>query len=203
VGGEFIGSSMSIFIMLSANTEKSVKGISLQQLLALVGYVVFVTTKLIKFVESMQKIALAFYFVTVISAILLAWLFKTNTLLKGIPKTICHHQGKYFLARSSTGRQRFAGNLNPIRLTFKEYFHNSVMKHLQQIEIYEATKQEADTYETNLSLMVDSRTEDCYKLLISKLILAKPGLVITINQRSSASVANLRTDSDIVSRLIK
>jgi len=75
VGGEFIGSSLSIFIMLSANTEKSVKGISLQQLLALVGYMVFVTTKLVKFVESMQPIALAFYFTTVIAAIILVWLF--------------------------------------------------------------------------------------------------------------------------------
>ena len=76
------------------------------------------------------------------------------------------------------------------------------MKHLQKIEIYEATKQEADTKETNLSLMVDSRTEDCHKLLIAKLIQAKPSLVITINQRSSASVANLRTDSDIMRKLI-
>lgn len=75
MGGEFIGSSLSIFIMLSANTEKSVKGISLQQLLALAGYMVFVTTKLVKFVESMQAVALAFYFMTVIAAIILVWLF--------------------------------------------------------------------------------------------------------------------------------
>lgn len=71
MGGEFIGSSLSIFIMLSANTEKSVKGISLQQLLALAGYMVFITTKLVKFFESIQAVALALYFTTVIAAIIL------------------------------------------------------------------------------------------------------------------------------------
>ena len=120
-GGEFIGSSLSIFIMLSASSENSAKGVSLQQILALCGYTLFITTKLIKFVESLQQIALAIYFITVLAAAILWFLFSPSKLLKGLPNKICHFQGKYYLSRTNIGKQKFAGNLNSIRLTFKEY----------------------------------------------------------------------------------
>ena len=52
-------------------------------------------------------------------------------------------------------------------------------------------------------LLVDTRTEDTYKILVSKLIKAKPGLVIGFKQKdANSTVVNLRTDSEIIRNLI-
>lgn len=77
-----------------------------------------------------------------------------------------------------------------------------MLKNLYRIEVYEADKKEADLKQTNLVLLVDTRTEDTYKILVSKLIKAKPGLVISLNKKDCPNVVNLRTDSDIIRQLI-
>lgn len=123
--------------------------------------------------------ALAIYISTVLVSVMLWYVFSPKSILKDLPDTICHYQGKYFLSRTNTGKHRFAGNLNSIRLTFKEYLQNSVLKNLARIEVYEADKIEADLKITNLVLLVDTRTEDTYKVLVSKLIKAKAGLIIS------------------------
>ena len=78
-----------------------------------------------------------------------------------------------------------------------------MLKNLYKIDVYEGDKKEADDKQTNLVLLVDTRTEDTYKILVSKLIKAKPGLVITFRQKdSNTQVINLRTDSEIIRNLI-
>jgi len=72
------------------------------------------------------------------------------------------------------------------------------MKNLSRIEIYDAPIQEAESKQTTLSLIVNLRTEDTYRLLIANLLKLRPNLVISINKKDCKVVADLRGDSEIV-----
>lgn len=81
-----------------------------------------------------------------------------------------------------SGRTRWIGSLNIIRLTFPEYLQNSVIRNIVKVPVHEATAQEARQKEVTLNLVVDLYREDTHRFLVAQLLSKRPHLVIGINK---------------------
>lgn len=127
---ELIMPSAAIFIVLSAQTQNNISGLSIQQLIALLGFTIFISFKVFSMFESLQKVALFAYIVCLIASSLSWFLFTPHELLKDLPPVICQYQWKYYTAPSKSGRRNWVGQLAFIRLSFPEYLQNSVLKNL-------------------------------------------------------------------------
>ena len=183
--------------MLAASTEKSIRGIRIDELIAILGYMVFIVSKCFGL---FTNVALIVYILACTISFVIWYAFTPHTALKNLPQTICHFQGKYFLSPMNTNRKRYKSNLSYVIYTFPEYLRNSVVKQINRIEIFDATQIECK--HTTLALLVDTRCEDTYNLLIANILKSRPSAVISVNKRDCNNLFDLRTDSQHIKQLI-
>ena len=179
--------------MLTASTEKSMRGITIVELIAILGYSVFMVAKSFKM---FTDIALLIYILACAVSFCIWYIFTPHAALKNLPSTIVHYKGQYFLSPTKTKRKRYQSNLSYIIYTFPSYLRNSVIKSITKVEILEASASECKA--TTLALMVDTRCEDTYNLLIANLLKANPQAVISVNKRDCTTLFDLRTDSAFI-----
>ena len=130
--------SLGIFVMLSATTENSVGSITIQQTFAVVGYTLFMMSKLLTSNSLVHEVALYIYFALIcLSGV--SWYY-FNPLHKDLPDYICTLNGRYYLGDRKGKSVVVTGNFKYITLRFSDRLKGPLMKLVSKIKLYAATE---------------------------------------------------------------
>lgn len=138
IGSEFMQVALGIFCMLSASTEKSASSITLQQTFALIGYTIFMSSKLLTNNTLIQEVALFVYFASICLSGA-SWHFFYPELSK-LPDSICCSNGRYFIGDRKGKSVIVSGNFKFILLRFGDRLRGPLMKLVSTIKIYAASE---------------------------------------------------------------
>lgn len=167
IGSEFMQVALGIFVMLSATTENRVSSITVAQAFAVVGYTLFMASKLLTSIAFVHEVALYLYFFAICLSTA-AWFFFAPA-VQGLPDGICISNERYYIGDKKGKPLVRTGNFKFITLRFSDRLKKPVLKLISILKLYKATEEEGDNRvatQTCLGLKLEAGSEDVHRLLI-------------------------------------